>query len=157
MQCPYYVHKALVKLFDLPEEKIRIIQTETGGGFGGKEEYPSLIAGHAALLPWKSGKPVEIIYHRADITKPRSRKTANCSRWRSISRSTVVLIARSRPSCFHAGRFTLLVHISVRTSGFTAGQWRRTCRRTGRSAVSARRKASSRSSDTWIKSLRQLA
>ena len=66
MQCPYYVHKALVKLFDLPEEKIRIIQTETGGGFGGKEEYPSLIAGHAALLAWKSGKPVKIIYDRAE-------------------------------------------------------------------------------------------
>jgi CO/xanthine dehydrogenase Mo-binding subunit len=66
MQCPYYVHKALVKLFGLPEEKIRIIQTETGGGFGGKEEYPSLIAGHAALLAWKSGKPVKIIYDRAE-------------------------------------------------------------------------------------------
>jgi CO/xanthine dehydrogenase Mo-binding subunit len=66
MQCPYYVHKALVKLFALPEEKIRVIQTETGGGFGGKEEYPSLIAGHAALLAWKSGKPVKIIYDRAE-------------------------------------------------------------------------------------------
>src|ERR671918_314911 len=66
MQCPYYVHKPLVKLFDLPEDKIRVIQTETGGGFGGKEEYPSLIAGHAALLAWKSGKPVKIIYDRAE-------------------------------------------------------------------------------------------
>jgi CO/xanthine dehydrogenase Mo-binding subunit len=66
MQCPYYVHKALVKLFDLPEDKIRVIQTETGGGFGGKEEYPSMIAGHAALLSWKSGKPVKMIYDRAE-------------------------------------------------------------------------------------------
>jgi CO/xanthine dehydrogenase Mo-binding subunit len=66
MQCPYYVHKALIKLFGLPEEKIRVIQTETGGGFGGKEEYPSMIAGHAALLAWKSGKPVKIIYDRAE-------------------------------------------------------------------------------------------
>ncbi|HEY0006824.1 MAG TPA: xanthine dehydrogenase family protein molybdopterin-binding subunit [Pyrinomonadaceae bacterium] len=66
MQCPYYVHKALVKLFNLPEEKIRVIQTETGGGFGGKEEYPSMIGGHAALLAWKSGKPVKIIYDRAE-------------------------------------------------------------------------------------------
>ena len=66
MQCPYYVHKALVKLFDFPEDKIRVIQTETGGGFGGKEEYPSLITGHAALLAWKSGKPVKLIYDRAE-------------------------------------------------------------------------------------------
>src|SRR5678816_4114132 len=66
MQCPYYVHKALVKLFDLTEDKIRVIQTETGGGFGGKEEYPSMIAGHAALLAWKSGRPVKMIYDRAE-------------------------------------------------------------------------------------------
>lgn len=66
MQCPYYVHKALIKLFGLPEEKIRVIQTETGGGFGGKEEYPSMISGHAALLAWKAGKPVKMIYDRAE-------------------------------------------------------------------------------------------
>ena len=66
MQCPYYVHKALLKLFNLPEEKIRVVQTETGGGFGGKEEYPSLLAGHAALLSLKSGKPVKMIYDRAE-------------------------------------------------------------------------------------------
>ncbi|MDQ3805408.1 MAG: xanthine dehydrogenase family protein molybdopterin-binding subunit [Acidobacteriota bacterium] len=66
MQCPYYVHKALVKLFNLPPEKVRVIQTETGGGFGGKEEYPSMIAGHAALLAWKSGRPVRVVYDRAE-------------------------------------------------------------------------------------------
>ncbi|MBC7370713.1 MAG: xanthine dehydrogenase family protein molybdopterin-binding subunit, partial [Bdellovibrionaceae bacterium] len=66
MQCPYYVHKALLPLFNLPEDKIRIIQAETGGGFGGKEEYPSILAGHAALLAWKSGKTVKIIYDRAE-------------------------------------------------------------------------------------------
>src|ERR1019366_2884104 len=45
MQCPYYVHRAIKVLMDLPDEKVRIVQTETGGGFGGKEEYPSIIAG----------------------------------------------------------------------------------------------------------------
>ncbi|MBI3553062.1 MAG: xanthine dehydrogenase family protein [Elusimicrobia bacterium] len=66
MQCPYYIHKALVKIFGLPEEKIRVIQSATGGGFGGKEEYPSMIAGHAALLAWKAKKPVKIVYDRAE-------------------------------------------------------------------------------------------
>jgi CO/xanthine dehydrogenase Mo-binding subunit len=66
LQCPYYVHKALVRLFGLPKERVRVVQTETGGGFGGKEEYPSMIAGHAALLALKSGKPVKIIYDRAE-------------------------------------------------------------------------------------------
>src|SRR6516164_6366200 len=53
LQCPYYVHKALVRLFGLPKERVRVVQTETGGGFGGKEEYPSMLAAHAALLAWK--------------------------------------------------------------------------------------------------------
>ena len=66
MQCPYYVHKALMALFGLPAEKIRVVQMETGGGFGGKEEYPSVIAGHAALLAWKSGRPVKVVYDRAE-------------------------------------------------------------------------------------------
>jgi CO/xanthine dehydrogenase Mo-binding subunit len=66
LQCPYYVHKALVRLFGLPKEKVRVVQTETGGGFGGKEEYPSMIAGHVALLALKCGKPVKMIYDRAE-------------------------------------------------------------------------------------------
>src|SRR5260370_17851723 len=65
MQCPYYVHKALIKLFDLPEEKMRVIQTETTADFAAIAEYPSMIAGHAALLAWKSGLPVKMIYDRA--------------------------------------------------------------------------------------------
>src|SRR4029077_6577964 len=44
LQCPYYVHKALMALCGLPEDKIRVVQMETGGAFGGKEEYPSMIA-----------------------------------------------------------------------------------------------------------------
>jgi CO/xanthine dehydrogenase Mo-binding subunit len=66
MQCPYYIHKALAPLFGLPPDQIRVVQMETGGGFGGKEEFPTVIAGHAALLAWKSGRPVKLVYDRAE-------------------------------------------------------------------------------------------
>jgi CO/xanthine dehydrogenase Mo-binding subunit len=66
LQCPYYVHKALKAIFGLSKDRIRVIQTETGGGFGGKEEYPSMIAAHAALLAWRSGAPVKMVYDRAE-------------------------------------------------------------------------------------------
>src|SRR4029434_2145708 len=36
------------------------------GGFGGKEEYPSIIAGHAALLALKAGRPVKLVYDRLE-------------------------------------------------------------------------------------------
>ena len=64
LQCPYYVVKALTHLFKLHEDQVRVIQTVTGGGFGGKEEYPNILSCHAALLAFKSGKPVKIVYSR---------------------------------------------------------------------------------------------
>ncbi len=66
LQCPYYVHKSLLAVFDLPEDKVRVIQTETGGAFGGKEDYPSTLAAHAALLAKKSGHPVKMVYDRME-------------------------------------------------------------------------------------------
>jgi CO/xanthine dehydrogenase Mo-binding subunit len=65
IQCPFYVDRALRVLLG-PERHVRVVQTETGGGFGGKEEYPSMLAGHAALLALKSGRPVKIIYDRVE-------------------------------------------------------------------------------------------
>lgn len=66
LQCPYYVQKSLMAVFNLPAEKVRVIQTETGGAFGGKEDYPSVIAAHAALLALKSGHAVKMVYDRLE-------------------------------------------------------------------------------------------
>lgn len=66
MQCPYYVVDALTHLFQRPREAFRVVQTAVGGGFGGKEEYPSLIAIHAGLLAEKAGAPVKVIYDREE-------------------------------------------------------------------------------------------
>ena len=66
IQCPFYVHTALVALLGDAVEHVRVIQTETGGGFGGKEEFPSVIAAHAALLALKSGRPVKFVYDREE-------------------------------------------------------------------------------------------
>jgi len=63
-QCPYYIHRALKRSLQLTDAQAVVVQAETGGGFGGKEEYPSMIALHAALLARKLGKPVRMIYDR---------------------------------------------------------------------------------------------
>lgn len=64
MQCPYYVHTALVHLLGETPDRVRVRQAETGGGFGGKEDYPDLIAAHAVLLARRIGRPVKMIYDR---------------------------------------------------------------------------------------------
>ena len=66
IQCPFYVHKALVALLGSSVSHVRVVQTETGGGFGGKEEYPSMISAHAALLALKAKRPVKLIYDREE-------------------------------------------------------------------------------------------
>jgi len=66
MQCPYYILDAFHHALDRAPDSIRVIQAPTGGGFGGKEEFPSGIALHAALLSMKAGRPVKLIYDRSE-------------------------------------------------------------------------------------------
>ncbi|MBI1795426.1 MAG: xanthine dehydrogenase family protein [Candidatus Eisenbacteria bacterium] len=82
LQCPYYVHKALMRIFALAPDRVRVIQTVTGGGFGGKEEYPSMIGGHAALLAWKSGRPVKIVYDRLEDIAATTKRHPSVTRMR---------------------------------------------------------------------------
>jgi len=92
LQCPYYVHKALMKLLDLPADRVRVVQMETGGAFGGKEEYPSMIAAHAALLAIKSGKPVKIIYDRTeDMTATTKRHPSRTRHRTAVSKDGKIL------------------------------------------------------------------
>jgi CO/xanthine dehydrogenase Mo-binding subunit len=92
LQCPYYIHKALMALCNLPPEKVRVVQMETGGAFGGKEEYPSMIAAHAALLAMKSGKPVKIIYDRMEDMAATTKRHPSRTRHRTaLSRDGKIL------------------------------------------------------------------
>ena len=92
LQCPYYVHKALMALCNLPAEKVRVVQMETGGAFGGKEEYPSMIAAHAALLAIKAGRPVKIIYDRLEDMVATTKRHPSRTRHRTaVSRDGKIL------------------------------------------------------------------
>ncbi len=66
MQCPYYIKEALVQALGWPEERVHVIQLPTGGGFGGKEEYPSIPGVHAGLAAIKTGKPVQLVFDRRE-------------------------------------------------------------------------------------------
>ncbi len=92
LQCPYYIHKALMALCNLPAEKVRVVQMETGGAFGGKEEYPSMIAAHAALLAIKAGRPVKIIYDRMEDMVATTKRHPSRTRHRTaVSRDGKIL------------------------------------------------------------------
>lgn len=64
LQCPHYVEKALAHALAIPTEKVRVRPAAVGGGFGGKEDFPSLLAIHASLLARAAGRPVKMVYDR---------------------------------------------------------------------------------------------
>ena len=66
LQCPYYVQNALAKALNVDPPKVVVRQATTGGGFGGKEDYPSVLAVWAALLSQTCGHPVKIFYDRTE-------------------------------------------------------------------------------------------
>lgn len=79
-QCPFYVLDAVAAAVDVGYNKVRIIQTVTGGGFGGKEDVPALVAAHAALCAVKTGMPVKLIYDRREDFNSMSKRHPSWSR-----------------------------------------------------------------------------
>jgi CO/xanthine dehydrogenase Mo-binding subunit len=91
-QCPFYMHRALERILAVEESKIAVIQVVTGGGFGGKEEYPSVIAGHAALLARKAGRPVKMVYKREeDVAATTKRHPAVMKHRTAVARDGTLL------------------------------------------------------------------
>ncbi|HET9315161.1 MAG TPA: xanthine dehydrogenase family protein molybdopterin-binding subunit [Vicinamibacteria bacterium] len=66
MQCPFYVQKGVASALGLDLSHVRIVQTVTGGGFGGKEDAPSAPGAQAALLAMATGRPVRLILTREE-------------------------------------------------------------------------------------------
>lgn len=65
-QAPFLIQKGLSRAVGLPEDRIRVVKTETGGGFGGKIE---VMAHHfaSAYLSKLTGRPVKIILNREEV------------------------------------------------------------------------------------------
>jgi len=74
MQCPFYVQDAVAKVLGQPYNKVTIIQQTTGGAFGGKEDVPSIVCGHAAMLARLTGRPVKLIYSREEDFQSMSKR-----------------------------------------------------------------------------------
>lgn len=66
IQCPYYVHKAVANTLGCADDLVRIIQPSVGGAFGGKEEYPSLLACQLAVAVKKIKRPIKMILEREE-------------------------------------------------------------------------------------------
>ena len=58
----YVDRTAVAAILGIAEEKVRVIQVQNGGGFGGKEDIT--VQGHASLFAWILQKPVRVHLNR---------------------------------------------------------------------------------------------
>ncbi|MDP4504848.1 molybdopterin-dependent oxidoreductase [Nonomuraea turcica] len=63
-QVPFLTKRALCSLFDLPEEKVRVVCGRVGGGFGAKQEM--LTEDVVALAALRTGRPVQLEFTRQE-------------------------------------------------------------------------------------------
>jgi CO/xanthine dehydrogenase Mo-binding subunit len=121
LQCPYYVHGALVRALGLAPERVVVIQEETGGAFGGKEDYPSVIAVHAALLARKAGRPVRIVYDRHEDLAATTKRHPSIVRHRTGVTRAGILVAQDIEVVLDAGAYTTVSPVVVSRGGIHAG------------------------------------
>jgi len=121
LQCPYYLHTALKRGLGLDDSKARIVQAETGGGFGGKEEFPSVIGLHAALLARKAQKPVRMIYDRhEDIAATTKRHPAIVRHRTGVTRDGV-LVAQDIEVIMDGGAYCTLTPVVLSRGALHSG------------------------------------
>ena len=121
LQCPYYVHAALRRGLAIDDAQARVVQAETGGGFGGKEEYPSVIGLHAALLALKAGRPVRMIYDRhEDIAATTKRHPAIVRHRTGVTRDGR-LIAQDIEVVMDGGAYCTLTPVVLSRGAIHAG------------------------------------
>lgn len=69
VQSPFSIKRAVIEVLGCKEQKVRVKQAVTGGSFGGKDDFPSLLACQVAVAVYSIKKPVQLIYSREeDIT-----------------------------------------------------------------------------------------
>ena len=121
LQCPYYVHAALKRGLALTDEQAQVVQAETGGGFGGKEEFPSVIGLHAALLAGKAGRPVRMIYDRhEDIAATTKRHPAIVRHRTGVTRDGR-LVAQDIEVIMDGGAYCTLTPVVLSRGALHAG------------------------------------
>ena len=121
LQCPYYVHAALRRGLAIDDAQARVVQAETGGGFGGKEEYPSVIGLHAALLALKAGRPVRMIYDRHEDIAATTKRHPAIVRHRTGVTHDGRLIAQDIEVVMDGGAYCTLTPVVLSRGAIHAG------------------------------------
>ena len=120
MQCPYYIKKALIDGLGCGPEGVRVVQTTTGGAFGGKEEYPSLLAGHVAFAARQTGRPVQLVLERGEDIQASTKRHPSRFRYRTALDAEGRIMAMDVEVLLDAGAYAGLSSVVLQRAMFGA-------------------------------------
>ena len=64
-QGPFEIRSQVSEVLNVPVSKVKVIPCEIGGGFGGK--FPAYMEPAAAILSYKTGRPVKMVMTRTEV------------------------------------------------------------------------------------------
>lgn len=120
MQCPYYIKEAVERALNIKGDYVRVIQTTTGGAFGGKEEFPSLIAAQAAVAAFKVKRTVKLIYDRDEDIEFSTKRQPAVINIRGITDKSFKLKTLEVDIKFDAGAYSGLSKVILQRAMLTA-------------------------------------
>ena len=107
LQCAYYVHTALMQALGCGPDEVHVLQDVTGGGFGGKEDFPSILGCQVAVAAMKAGAPVRCVFdRREDLEFTPKRHPSLCTYRAAVKDGRVT--ALDIEVLFNAGAYTTL-------------------------------------------------
>ncbi|MCL6554638.1 MAG: molybdopterin-dependent oxidoreductase, partial [Firmicutes bacterium] len=92
VQRPFLVAADTAKVLALPQNRVRLIQTGVGGGFGGKNEMT--LEPWIALLALRTGRPVKMVFTREEEFQATTVRHPYRMRYRTGVRRDGTLVAR---------------------------------------------------------------
>ncbi len=114
-----YAYRAMIAAcLAIPEEKVRVVMTACGGGFGGKEEPTVQI--HAALAAIKTGRPVKMTLTREQSLRMSVKRHAARIRMQHAADKTGRIVAVRSRVVADAGAYLSLTKPVVFRSAVTA-------------------------------------
>ncbi len=119
-QSPYMDRGDIAKILGIAPEKVRIIPTAVGGGFGSKLDLS--VQPFVALAAWKLGRPVRMVYSRTESIVSTTKRHPARMRLRASATREGQLMALDFAADFNTGAYsswgpTVAGRVPVHASG----------------------------------------
>jgi CO/xanthine dehydrogenase Mo-binding subunit len=118
-QCPYYMRKAVAGILAVDQEDIVVIQSITGGAFGGKEHFPDVIAGPLVVAVHVIRKPVQIVFDRHEDISFTAKRHPSRTRFRTAVDADNRIVGMDIDIAINGGGYQSCSHIVLQRAMFS--------------------------------------